>query len=553
MNDVRLLSSLRRRVLVSRAKQVFSESRFKAAVVIVLGLAFWAGFFVMFLDGFRFLNTFEGITTVVHDVLFSMFFVSLLIMLSFSNAIICFSSLYRSEEMEHLLSSPVSISSVLWYKFSESLAFSSWAFVLLAVPFLLAYGISTGARPVFYPMVLLFFVPFVVIAGAAGTLLTLMITACFPRNRGKILGAMVGAAVVIFGVFALGVTEWHPGEDLFSTFWMQEVLGKLAFAQNPYLPSQWIARGLMSCASGMYSEAVFYLLLLAANALFLYMVLDCAFRRWFRASWMWAQESGGGSRRRRGVGMFRLARSPGGMLLMKDLKTFVRDPVQWSQCAIIFGVLAIYILNLRTFRYHMASPFWKNLVAFLNLTATCLSLATLTTRFVFPMISLEGRRFWILGLMPLSRWDILRAKFTFVLCGSLMITITLSVLSNILLGTLAPVFVLQVVTALMVSIGLSGLAVGMGVVFPNLKESDPSKIVSGFGGTLTLVISMCYVGMVVGLVLVPCHLFMVRGVLTGQSFRFGIALSMALAAGLTIGVCCIPLWAGRRAFERMEI
>jgi ABC-2 type transport system permease protein len=287
--------------------------------------------------------------------------------------------------------------------------------------------------------------------------------------------------------------------------------------------------------------------------MFLYVILDWAFGKWFRSSWMTAQESGSGARRRRGIGMFRLSRRPALMLVMKDLKTFVRDPVQWSQCAIIFGVLAIYILNLRTFRYHRATPMWKNMVAFLNLTATCLSLATLTTRFVFPMISLEGRRFWILGLMPLSRWDVLRAKFAFVLFGSLFVTITLAVLSNSLLGVSSPIFVLQLATASMVSIGLSGLAVGMGVMFPNLKESDPSKIVSGFGGTLTLVLSMCYVGMVVVAVLIPCHMFIVRAQITGRGFGLGISISMAIAALLTMGVGCLPLWFGRRAFERLEV
>ena len=140
----------------------------------------------------------EEVASVVHDVLFNMFFLSLLIMLSFSNAIICFSSLYRSEEMEHLLSSPVSVSAVLSYKFFESLAFSSWAFVLLAVPFLLAYGISSGARPLFYPVIFLFFIPFIVIfavlRGFYSTGGVDDIVAVLPFNIQKVLPFMVGLA-----------------------------------------------------------------------------------------------------------------------------------------------------------------------------------------------------------------------------------------------------------------------------------------------------------------------------------------------------------------------
>ena len=40
---------------------------------------------------------------------------------------------------------------------------------------------------------------------------------------------------------------------------------------------------------------------------------------------------------------------------------------------------------------------------------------------------------------------------------------------------------------------LNGLAVGLGVLYPNLKEANPDKIVSGFGGTLCLVLSSVYI------------------------------------------------------------
>ena len=40
---------------------------------------------------------------------------------------------------------------------------------------------------------------------------------------------------------------------------------------------------------------------------------------------------------------------------------------------------------------------------------------------------------------------------------------------------------------------LNGLAVGLGVLFPNVKETNPNKIVSGFGGTLCFVLSSIYI------------------------------------------------------------
>ena len=34
---------------------------------------------------------------------------------------------------------------------------------------------------------------------------------------------------------------------------------------------------------------------------------------------------------------------------------------------------------------------------------------------------------------------------------------------------------------------------GLGVLFPNVKETNPNKIVSGFGGTLCFVLSSVYI------------------------------------------------------------
>jgi len=35
--------------------------------------------------------------------------------------------------------------------------------------------------------------------------------------------------------------------------------------------------------------------------------------------------------------------------------------------------------------------------------------------------------------------------------------------------------------------------VGLGVLYPNFRETNPSKIVSGFGGTFCLVLSFLYI------------------------------------------------------------
>jgi ABC-2 type transport system permease protein len=45
----------------------------------------------------------------------------------------------------------------------------------------------------------------------------------------------------------------------------------------------------------------------------------------------------------------------------------------------------------------------------------------------------------------------------------------------------------------LMTLTLTGLAVGLGALYPNFKEDNPSKIVSGFGGTFCLVLSFLYI------------------------------------------------------------
>ena len=85
------------------------------------------------------------------------------------------------------------------------------------------------------------------------------------------------------------------------------------------------------------------------------------------------------------------------LLILKDLRTFRRDPAQWSQFLIFFGLLAFYFVNIRRLSYDVQKPYWRNLISFLNLSVTALILSTFTSRFIFPLLSLEGRNFWVLG------------------------------------------------------------------------------------------------------------------------------------------------------------
>src|SRR5204862_969102 len=113
------------------------------------------------------------------------------------------------------------------------------------------------------------------------------------------------------------------------------------------------------------------------------------------------------------------------LLIIKDFRTFRRDFAQWAQIVIFLGLGMIYFLAMRRFYEQDIGRNFKNGISLLTLTATAFLMCAYTGRFIFPMLSLEGRKFWILGLLPLDRDRLLWGKFFFAAGGSLVLAETL--------------------------------------------------------------------------------------------------------------------------------
>ena len=100
----------------------------------------------------------------------------------------------------------------------------------------------------------------------------------------------------------------------------------------------------------------------------------------------------------------------------------------------------------------------------MNLAACALNLATLTTRFVYPQFSLEGKRLWIVGLSPLGLNRVVGVKFMLATVISLAISIPLIWLSSNMLHLPAAQKVFFCVGISVMALTLNGLAMGMGVM-----------------------------------------------------------------------------------------
>ena len=475
---------------------------------------FWIAFW-LFYHAFGFLSSFPGLGPLLSERLLFILFAFLFILLLFSNLIISYTNLFRNRETTFLLSLPVPAETIVRWKFLESVLLASWAFLFLISPFLVAYGLVQDVPWHFYPVTLLFLALFIILPGVVGTWLAISVARYMDRRSFQVTALTLAVAILAGFAWWLRGETGGDGQETRVLVILDRLLAKTAFAQFPWLPSYWLASGVLFWSEGAIGTALFFATVLLSYASF-FGCLVSGMGGWFYGAisevhsrghvlgrWQWFHQR---RRRRRDAAtdgaigpverlirwIPRLGRDVRA-LVVKDIRLFWRDTSQWGQSLVLFGLLGVYIINLRQFSQQLTQPFWVHLVAYLNLAACSLNLATLTTRFVYPQFSLEGKRLWIVGLAPLGLERVVRAKFWLALVASMLITLTLVTLSCVMLKMpFARVLYFAIAVTIM-CFTLTGMAVGLGVLYPNFKEDNPSKIVSGFGGTFCLVLSFVYI------------------------------------------------------------
>ena len=569
--EARLLWRVRLQSLAAALRQSLAEARLRVTLVILLSALFWYGLFRLFGEGFAFLSATIG-HPVTHaltvQAVYNIFFASLMMMLVFSSAIILYGGLYCSAEAEFLLTTPVCPERIVLHKFQEAIVFSSWGFLLLGSPMLVAYGLEANAPWYYFALLLPFMAAFIYIPGGIGAILCMVFVHRLARIRRQsvtIVAIVTVAALVLLVWSLMGKTEGN----LLTPLWFQEILGRLQFSEHRLLPSWWLSSGLLEAArtdaapleKASWAESLLFLSLLISNALFLRVLAVAIGRRIYRTSYSELRTER--ARRRPGKRFWLdqlvlrwtpLVTPQMRLLIVKDLRLFRRDPVQWSQFIIFFALLGLYFTNIRRFSYDVNYTAWVNMISFLNLAVVGLILSTFTTRFIFPMLSLEGRRFWILSMLPVRRDSILWGKFLFAAAGSAIPCCLAILLSDAMLRISTVIMGIHQLTCLLLCLGLSGIAVGLGAKMPDLREESPSKIAAGFGGTLSLVISAIYIIVVVLLTALPSHFYMaaVQADMHVAWMRMWLIAGSAGACVVGLIATLVPMIIGLRAFRTLE-
>ncbi len=537
----------------------------KTVVLVLLGIGFWAFLFTVSFRVLTYFRSVEGLGDLLALRLLSMVLLTFFSILVFSNVVTSLSTFYLSGELDILHAAPVPVASIFRAKFIETVVDSSWMTLIYGMPVFIAYGAVFKAGPVYYCGLALTIVPFVLVPAAFGIVATMLLVSAFPARRARDVLVLLGLLffVVLYILFRMLRPERLVDPDAFPT--LVQYLTAMRGPVSPLVPSSWAADVLSPLLKGGAGNGVFPLLMLWSTAMAGVVIGEWACARIYSAGWSRTQEGRKArlSRSRLAELLFRAAVLPfrGRMraVILKDVKLFFRDTSQWSQLFLLLALIVVYIYSFKLLpleRAPMPTFFLQNILSFLNLGMVGFVTSAVAVRFVFPAVSLEGESFWIIRSSPLPLEKFLLAKFWSSVLPLVILSEVLIVLSNLLLQVPPFMMVLGIVTVLLMTLGITGLGVGLGAVFPRFRYENVAQIPTGFGGISYMLVTMLFIGAVITLEAWPVYRIFTARAFGSRISAAGwvwIAVSFLLVLALNLAAVILPMKTGLKRLREREI
>lgn len=566
-----LLARTHGRAFRHQVEELLTQNRLMVATISGFLLLYGVAAYVLVSRGLGFIHKMPLFGPLLTERLVYLLFFFFFVMLVISNATITGMGLFRRKDMEWQVALPLPERSLVLWKTLEGMALASWGLIVLSAPILLALGQLFHSGPLFYLLGLPALIFLVTISANVSTwALLLLVRFARPWWWRVVIVLAVGLLLLAFQRFWISAPESSKGTDIVAS--LHDVLRHTEVCMHPLLPSSWVAETLFAASRGLHGQAEFYLLTLLANALFALVVTGRLGATMFYKAWHRVMTSAPEAQARAGELAWFRQKDPQGRgdlwrrmlridrsshaLLTKDVRTFLREPTQWGQCLLIFGMLLMYSSNLRHLGYDLQNPFWTLVISHLNLLVCCLALSTLTTRFVFPQFSMEGQRLWILGLSPLPLERVMSLKLRLIAGVLALLTTLLVVMSSLSLELPLRRAIFFCGAVILQSYGLTALALSLGAILPNFREPNPARVISGFGGTLCLIGSFLYIlGSAAALALpdaVAWRADLHKMPLTPGEVMKGECAALGFVAFLTIVFGGIPWWLAKKKTKNLD-
>ena len=562
---IRALLEPRLRGQWNRFARASGLEKLTISAFLMLALFFWIGLFGLMV---WLVSSFYGVEIfgpILAPKLLELLVLGLFMLLCFSNVVAALSTYYLSDDLELVLSLPVSRPVFFYTRFLDTVIQSSWMLIFFGVPVFAAYGQAFGVGASYALVVLLVLVPFALVPAAIGVSIASVLVRVFPARKIREALVLLGVLALI-GLFVL--LRFLRPERFMNAEGFESVAAYVDEIQAPLpllTPPRWISDVFIAALTETPMPAVQVGLLICST------VGAVGVARWITTA-IYDE----GRTRSQEARAARLARS--GTLdrvlaiwsrplnptmramVVKDMKTFIRDPAQWSQVFLVASIVVIVLasawaLPLDIFRGPYATRY-RNLFAYVSILLVGFIMAAVANRFQFTAVSAEGRAFWIARTSPIQARAFLWAKMYPSLIPMVLLGQTLAICCTLILGAGPILVIVASATAFGLAFGISGIAVGMGAIFPDFKADNVARVASGPSAVMFMVISLLLTLVVVVLNVMPVLSLISANLeqrsLSGSEWGF-VVVPFATSAVLCMMATILPLRIGARHLWNREL
>ena len=459
------------------------------------------------------------------------------VMINMGNMVVSYSTLYRSPEVQFLLTSPISYLNIFIIKFLDNFFYSSGTLFMVGIAMLLGYGVYFHYPWHFYFLMMFgVLLPFMFFAAciAVITLLVVMKLAATVNFRLLVSAIVLFYLAQIYIYFKIAspihlvqeVMKYYPYIDLY--------FGSLDPAATKILPNFWVSEILYFYVHKNFGAVTGYvsLLLLSTAGMFVF-VLVCGnalfYQTWLTSLSLKSKPVKKPALKKKFFSFSKRSIFPPQieMMLKKEYWQFIREPGQWIHFIVMMVLLAVFLSSVSTLNIKLESPQLKSVVYLVVFIFNIFLINSIALRFGFPMVSLEGNAYWSMRSAPVSPLKMYWVKFSLIVLFLGILSVLIAWLSNFpylyvrrvydeqirSIVYLTPHFAVKqlafysIVITPIVTLTLSSLNFGLGSVYADFVEKNPIRIASSQGATMTFLLSLVYLVVILAAYYFPTVMF----------------------------------------------
>jgi ABC-2 type transport system permease protein len=485
------------------------------------------------------------------------FFVSI----NIGNMVVSFSTLYKSKEVIHLITKPISFTKLFLIKFLDNFFYSSTTLLLIISAVLLGYGFYFNLSFWFYPFALIILVlPFMFTAGSAGVIVLLVVLKMSGRWGLRkvltIIGLVYSASVVSFYFISNPIKlvervfDYYPNIDQYFGF-LENGLVKL-------LPNYWISESLYWISQNKIERAIPYIYANLVSSIFVFGAALLIAKNWYYETWLTSLRVNAELRNKIsnknqffGFQNKSLLNGFDESILKREFFLFFREPSQWLHLTVMIFLITIFISSISGIDIIILKAYNEYLKTIIYLIVSLFNtflVASLSLRFVFPLISLEGETLWKIRSAPINFNDLLTKRLAIYFLLIFFIGQSISFFSNYQFPVMLSI--IAQINAALTTITLVSLNFGMGGIFANYKEKNAIRLASSQGASITFLFTLLYLVLIIAILFIPVSNYFYAQTYGINISVWGLLITSMILFIIMIFVSTISIKLGLKSFTK---